>query len=157
MEARGEYEALIARMRNWCARRDRSTSEVERKLQELGMGEKDLAKAIQQLTSEQYLDDVRFTESFVSGRVRIKKWGRIKIKHALKPHQISDSLISAAFQSVIKEDEYEENLRSVLHSKGWRPGKDLSYEQRQKLLRYAYQRGYESSLINAVLDDRGFA
>ncbi|MCH2197421.1 MAG: recombination regulator RecX [Flavobacteriales bacterium] len=138
-------------MRNWCARRDRSTSEVERKLQELGMGEKDRAKAIQQLTSEQYLDDVRFTESFVSGRVRIKKWGRIKIKHALKPHQISDGLIVAAFDSVIDEEEYKENLRSILFAKGWRPETRLSYKDTQKLMRFAFQRGYETSLINELL------
>lgn len=155
MEEPSEYYEGVARIRNWCARRDRSTAEVHRKLTELGFTSEQCDKAIQQLTDEQFLDDLRFAESFASGHLRIKKWGRIKIAHALKQHQLSEQAISAAIKAVFSEEEYLDNLTKVLRSKGWKPGQTLSYDDRQKLLRYAYQRGFEPSLINELLDAKG--
>ncbi len=144
-------EATIKLMQ-FCAYRDRSQKEVEVKLKEMRM----IPQACEQITiklmQEDFLNEERFARSFVRGKFRIKKWGRIKIIQELKAREISTPLITLAL-SEIEEKEYYDTLVKVAEKKSLLIKEKDPFKKRKKLSNYLLQRGYESSLIYEVIGE----
>lgn len=147
-------EATI-KMMQFCAYRDRSQKEVEEKLKELRM----IPQACEQITiklmQENFLNEERFARSFVRGKFRIKKWGRIKIKQELKKREISAPLIKTAFTE-IDDSEYISTLEEVAGKKLKLIKESNPYKKKQKLVNYLQQRGFEIPLILQVTEDFKF-
>ena len=51
---------------------------------------------------------------FAGGKFRIKQWGRVKIKYALKQKQVSPYCIKKAL-AAIDENDYNEPLQNYLN------------------------------------------
>ena len=147
-------EATIKLMQ-FCAYRDRSQKEVETKLREMRM----IPQACEQITiklmQENFLNEERFARSFVRGKFRIKKWGRIKIKQELKQREISAPLIKIAFTE-IDDSEYITTLEEVASKKLKLIKEPDPYKKKQKLVYYLQQRGFEIPLIIQVTEDFKF-
>jgi regulatory protein len=84
----------------------------------------------------------------VSGKFRIKRWGRIKIKNHLNQKFISKYSIDKAIKE-IDLDEYWSSLNYLAEKKL----RDLSVEknewnQKVKLSKFLQSKGYESDLIS---------
>lgn len=144
-------EATIKLMQ-YCAYRDRSHKEVEEKLEDMRMIPAAREKIIIQLMQEDFLNEERFARSFVRGKFRIKKWGRIKIKNELKQRQISSPIIKLALTE-IDEDEYGRTLLELLEKKKNLIKESNPYKLKQKLGNYLLQKGYESHLIFLFVDE----
>lgn len=143
LEAKQKIEA-------WCAYRDRCHSETYDKLRSYGLDEEDTHILIADLISNRFLDEQRFAESYVSGKFRIKKWGRVKIKMHLKALQIPDRCVVEAFKQ-IEEEEYNQTL-SDLAQKKWLSLQGTSFEKKVKVRNFLLSKGYENDLIYNVLD-----
>ena len=63
-----------------------------RKLYELGADEEVAEEVIVYLIGENFINEERFAKAFAGGKFRIKKWGKIKIKQALKEKGLSPLL-----------------------------------------------------------------
>jgi len=104
------------------------------------------------LIEEGCLNEERFAKIFAGGKFRIKQWGRIKIKAALKQKQISSYCIAAAMNE-IDETKYNETLRR-LAEKRWNsikgPGIN-GYVKMAKTRDFLLMKGYESSLVSAEI------
>ena len=136
----------------YCAYRDRSHKEIEEKLREMRMIPAACEQIIIQLMQENFLNEERFARSFVRGKFRIKKWGRIKIKQELKFREISAPLIKIALTE-IDEKEYFKTLTILTEKKNALVKEKDPFKKRKKLAGYLLQKGYESSLIFEVLDN----
>ena len=79
----------LKRMQRYCAYQDRCHSEVRTKLIELGVYGDTLEEIMAELVIERFLDEERFARSYVRGKFRLKKWGRVRIKRELKLRKIS--------------------------------------------------------------------
>ena len=144
-------EATLKLMQ-YCAYRDRSHKEVEEKLREMRMIPAACEQIIVQLMQENFLNEERFARSFVRGKFRIKKWGRIKIKQELKFREISAPLIKIALTE-IDETEYFNTLTELAQKKNALLKEKDPFKKRKKLANYLLQKGYESALIFEVLDN----
>lgn len=144
-------EATIKLMQ-YCAYRDRSHKEVEDKLEEMRMIPAAREQIIIKLMQEDFLNEERFARSFVRGKFRIKKWGRVKIKNELKQRQISTPIINLAL-SEIDENVYLSTLNQLLEKKKSLIKEENSYILKQKLGNYLLQKGYESYLIFGLMDE----
>lgn len=144
-------EATLKLMQ-YCAYRDRSHKEVEEKLREMRMIPAACEQIIVQLMQENFLNEERFARSFVRGKFRIKKWGRIKIKQELKFREISAPLIKIAL-SEIDEKEYFNTLAELAQKKNALVKEKDPFKKRKKLANYLLQKGFESALIFEVLDN----
>ncbi|GAA3944223.1 regulatory protein RecX [Hymenobacter algoricola] len=138
----------------FCAYQERNQKEVESKLREYGLNEDEAGEIIIRLSREKLLDEERFAQAFVRGKVRIKKWGRRRITQELKQKGISDYCIKVGMKE-IDGDEYYQNLVDVLEKRD-RVEKERNQRlRRQKLTMFMTVKGYENDLIRMALDDLG--
>lgn len=145
-------DEALAKLQRYCAYQDRCHKEVKEKLNELGIWGDDAGQVIVALIEDKFLDEERFARSFVRGKYRFKKWGRIKIKQELKKKDISGYCLKMGFQE-IDEQEYMENLASIIHKKNDFLKAKNQYERKAKLAKYAITKGYESHLVWQIVND----
>lgn len=145
LEAKAKLEAL-------CAYQERCQFEIDQKLRTWGFDGEDRMILISDLISNRFLDEERFASAFVSGKFRIKKWGRIKIKSHLAQKHISNHSI----QKALKEIDGDEYWKALIHL-AQRKWNDLYREKdpwnkKVKLSRFLQSKGYEGDLIQDAID-----
>ena len=143
-------DALV-KLQKYCAYQDRCHQEVRNKLITLGVYGEDLEQVISQLIEENYLNEVRYAQSYVRGKYRIKKWGRHKIKLSLKQKGVTDYCIDKGLAE-IDEDIYRQNLMELTQQRKNLYEKPLSFQNQQKIKAFLMRKGYELDLIHQALD-----
>ena len=144
------FEEVLKKAENFCAYQERCTDDVYSKLKALKLDEKDKSKIIKHLLENNFINDERYALSFARGKFRIKKWGKLKIKAALKAKKISLQLIEKALCS-IDEKEYRQTIQLMVQQqkkKNFPPSSEFIY----KLKRHLYAKGFEVDDITG-LDD----
>lgn len=143
-------EATLKLMQ-FCAYRDRSQKEVEDRLIEMRMIPEAREQIIIKLMQEDFLNEERFARSFVRGKFRIKKWGRIRIKQELKFRDISEPVIRLGMTE-IDEKKYLETLYELAEKKFDLIKETNTFKRRKKLSDYLLQKGYEAGLVYEAVD-----
>ncbi|MCB7482205.1 regulatory protein RecX [Christiangramia sediminis] len=139
-------DEALQKLMHYCAYRDRSQKEVENKLDEMRMIPEAKEKIIISLMQENFLNEERFARSFVRGKFRIKKWGRVKITQELKKKEISSPIIKLGL-SEIKESDYIKTLYELAEKKEEKTTEPNSFKKKKKLADHLLRKGYESSLV----------
>src|SRR5688500_18246210 len=134
------------KIRRYCAYQERSHQEVRNKLYEYGLHRPDVDEVIASLIMEGFLNEERFAKAFAGGKFRMKKWGRIKIIHALESKGISRNCILIGLRE-IDEAAYVETLRELLNEKSRSLKEDNIYARRDRLSKFAIQKGFEPELV----------
>jgi regulatory protein len=137
-------EQIIFKLEAFCAYQERCTQEVRTKLERLGADESLSMEVIKLLKENSFLDEKRFVEAYVQGKLRIKKWGRQKIKAALFQKRIDAKLIQEGIYAFISDEEYQLVMESLIERKN----RELSTEKnpqikKQKLMRFLLSRGFQ--------------
>ncbi len=140
----------LAKLQRYCAYQDRCHQEVRNKLLDLGIYGEDLEQIIVQLIEEKFLDEERFARSYVRGKFRINKWGKIRIKQELKRRNISDYCIRKGMEE-ISEEAYLEQAQAVIENKARLTKETDAFKKRKKLASYAIRRGYESEMVWSIV------
>ena len=146
-------EQALVKMEAWCAYQDRCLFEVQNKLETWKIDFQTQDKIIEKLILNRFLDEKRFVESYISGKVRIKRWGRIKIKYQLFQKRVDKKLIEEGLNSVDQEI-YWNNLIALANRKTMeiKPSKN-PWKAKQKIMTYLSSKGYEQDLIFEVLNE----
>jgi len=143
-------EQALQKLRHFCAYQERSHSEVQQKLWDLGVRRAEHDEIISSLIEDDYLNEERFARAFAGGKFRMKEWGRKKILFALKEKRVSDYCIRMAMKE-IPEDDYRHVLEKLAEKK-WNELKGEQYLVRQKKTQdYLIQKGYETQLVSTVV------
>lgn len=142
----------LEKARNYCAYQERCQQEVIQKLKSFKLTEDEMNYVLLQLVQGQYLNEERFARSYVSGKIRIKKWGRRKINYHLKQKGLTEACIKLGHQE-IDTTEYFQVLVDLAQYKWEQTKESNQYKKKQKVMSYLYGRGFESDLIREVLDD----
>ncbi|XOV68887.1 MAG: regulatory protein RecX [Fluviicola sp.] len=145
LEAKTKLEAL-------CAYQERCSQELDRKMRTWGLDQEDRDALLADLITNNFLSEERFAEAFVSGKVNIKRWGKIKIRQHLKQKAISDYSIKKAMEGV--EDEvYFGNLKHLAERKYVTLKGPDDYNKKVKLYRYLSGKGYEAEFVKEVVEE----
>jgi len=134
----------------FCAYQERTQQEVRDRLKDWGVWGDDAEEIIGELIVQNYLNEERFAKSFAGGKFRVKGWGKRKIQQHLKQRGISGYNLDQALKE-IEPDDYRQTLADLLDKKRRSLHDDNPLVIKQKLVRYAMSKGYESDLIFAVL------
>ena len=134
------------KIRRYCAFQERSHQEVRNKLFEYGIYRSDIDEILTDLITEGYLNEERFSKAFAGGKFRMKKWGRIKISHALESKGVSPNCIRIGLKE-IDDTSYVNTLRDLIQEKSRQVDEENIFVLRDRISKYAIQKGYEADIV----------
>ena len=108
-------------------------------------------KIISFLTNNDFLNDERFVKFFIQGKLRIKKWGKIKLKYELKSRGINYKLVDTYLKN-ISDDEYVSYFEEFSSNK-IKFLKGTLDQKKRSFINYFTYRGWENELIYKKLRD----
>ena len=146
------YKEALSYTMDLCSRQEKCSSEIMEKLKKFKVQEASMVKVLQTLKKEGFIDESRYAGMFVRDKLRINRWGKIKIQYMLSAKRIPDEIIRDALDG-IDDQNYLEILKEELSKKQKSVKAENPFEVRNKLARFAQQRGFESGLIFQVLDE----
>lgn len=147
------YQQAKVKMEAWCAYQERCQHEVSTKLKSLGLNYELIDQLLAELIASRFIDEERFAEAYVSGKFRIKNWGKVKIKQHLKAKQISAYSIEKALKSITREDYLETILRLIRKKQKDLKASDSPYQQKAKVFQYLQSKGFEFGDIELAWED----
>jgi len=145
-------EEALSRLQNLCSAQEKCTGDVLDKLRRWNVPEEEREKIVASLVKDKFIDDHRFAEFFVRDKQRINKWGREKIRYALVNKNLGKEIIEEALSGLPLEN-YETALRDLLSRKSRELARHEGYEKRNRLVRFAIQRGFDYDLIFRLVDE----
>lgn len=134
----------------YCIYQERCHKEVIAKLKTLGMIPSVIDKIISELIKANYLNETRFTQSFVRGKFRIKKWGKNRILQELKVREISSFNIKLGMKE-ISDDNYQKTFYELFEKRRREVKQLTKTEQKKKIFSYMSYRGWENSKVYEAL------
>lgn len=147
-------EQALQKLKQYCAYQERSHSEVQQKLWELGVYRSEHDGIIAALIEEDYLNEERFAKSFAGGKFRMKDWGRKKIHYGLKEKGVSEYLIKQAMKE-IDEESYRKTLQALAEKKYTSLKGEQYLVRKKKTMDYLLQKGFEPALVTGVVNGFG--
>lgn len=146
-----DEKLILEKMRSYCMYQERCIQEVKKKLTRLQVIPKSKSKIINHLIDDDYLNEVRFTKSFIQGKLRIKKWGRIKLNYELKIRGVKKFIIDEEINKISKRDYYDYfNEFSINKIKTLKGSKE---QKKRSFINYFTYRGWENNLIYEKLNE----
>ena len=134
-----------------CARAEHCSHEMAEKMRKWDMADDAVARVMERLTKERYVDDERYCRFFVRDKIRYNKWGRRKVEQALYMKRIPGD-IAARVLDEVDPDVYADILRPLLAAKRKTTKAASDYELNGKLTRFALGRGFTPDIIRRCLD-----
>ena len=145
-----EQEAYL-QLAALCAQAEHCQHEMLEKMRKWELPEPVQARVMARLVKERYVDDERYARAFVKDKIRYNKWGRRKVQQALWLKRI-DSDIQQTVLDEISDDDYLKVLKPLLKQKSKGVKAESDYERNQKLVRFAFGRGFTFDIIRQCLD-----
>ena len=102
-----DEKIIIEKIQSYCLYQDRCVKEVKNKLYSFKVSSQLVENIVEYLIDNDYLNEERYTKMFIQGKLRIKKWGRIKLKYELKSKGIDIKIINEHINQINEEDYIE--------------------------------------------------
>ncbi|MBU1370118.1 MAG: RecX family transcriptional regulator [Bacteroidetes bacterium] len=144
------YNYFLEKARHYCDYQERTIEEVRQKLKGWSISDAQITKIINQLETEDLINEERFARGYALGKLRNNHWGRNKIMAGMYSKGLSELMIQIGL-SEIDDEEYLDILRKVLEHKKINEKDPFKY--RMKLAQYAYQKGFQNKLIWEVINE----
>lgn len=134
------------RLEHYCAYQERCHQEVRQKLKEMHMIPEVIDAVVVHLLEHDFLNEERFAKTYVTGKFKIKKWGRLRLIQGLKQKDISKYNINLA-TATLKEEEYIDTFNALAEKKLNTICETNSLKKKRKLADYLLYRGWEPHLV----------
>ncbi len=140
-------EEITEKIKYYCKYQERCCSEVKEKLYSFNISKAEVEDVLNEMIRQGYVDDKRFAVAFARGKFKLKKWGKQKIKNALKQKYISDECISQALNAIDKNE-----YKNVFYSLADKKLNSLTivksiYTKKRKVSDYLLQKGFDQQLV----------
>lgn len=135
-----------------CAKSEQCSSYIRSKLESWGLDSSEATSVIETLIRENFINDQRYSESFVRDKYRHNKWGKVKIAAHLRSKNIEPEVIVTSL-SLLDDDQYRQMITETLNSHRKFIKAKNQYDLKGKLLRFGLSKGFESHLIYDILNE----
>lgn len=139
-------DEALKKMERYCSYQERCHKEVTQKLHGMRMIPDVIDHIVVNLMQNNFLNEERYAKAFVSGKFRIKKWGKHRLTRELKQRDIGKTLITMALQT-ISDVEYLETFHALAEKKAESITEKNVLKKKKKLADYLFYRGWESHLV----------
>jgi len=147
-----DFKKYLGIAANYCANRERPTSDVVNMLVRHNVGEGLAIRIVEWLKNEKFLDERRYCEAYVKDKFRFNKWGKIKLKYEMKKKGVDDGLIGEVLEQV-PVDEYAGAIKELAEKKWRQLNDDNTHIKKQKTARYLINKGFEPLLVMDILNE----
>ncbi len=130
------FNEALQKAAAYCSLSEKCEYEVKEKLRTWDVSNTDVAKVIDQLRHDDFINDARYCTYYTRDKFRFNRWGKIKIGMMLRSKQLPEEEITNALAQ-IDEAEYEEALVVILQTKLKSLTYKFEYEKQGKLFRFA--------------------
>ena len=144
-------EQVLYKLTSLCARAEYCQHDMLEKMRKWEVNSVDKAEIMEYLLREKYVDEERYARHFISDKLRFNKWGRRKVEQALYMKRIPESIYRPILDEQCDED-YEDILMPLLRNKLRTVKGKNSYDIRNKIIRFALSRGFETDLVLKAVD-----
>ena len=134
------------KLEHYCAYQERCHKEVKQKLTDMRMIPEAIDVIVVHLIQHNFLNEERFAKTFVSGKFRIKAWGRRRLTFELKQKDISKVNINQALTS-IPDMEYIGFFNDLAEKRANLLKEPNLYKKRKQFIDYFLYRGWEPHLV----------
>jgi regulatory protein len=138
-------------MARFCSYQERTVNQVREKLSLRKIDPVDAERIINKLIGEGFINEERFAVSYMLGKFRQNKWGRNKIRYAMRGMGIDNRLIDKA-AGAIDEEEYGFQLRKIIRKKAGESKLD-PYVKKNKIANFLIGKGFESDLVWGIIKE----
>lgn len=145
-------EEAQKKLENYCAYQERCHKEVRTKLRDMKIIPEAIDNIMVHLIENNYLNEERFAKAFVSGKFRIKKWGKNRLIRELKFREISKYSIDVALKE-IDQEAYYTTLDELTKKRIDQVKEKNSFKKKKKVADYLLYRGWESHLVYEKLNE----
>ena len=143
---------IEGKLQYYCSYQDRCHKEVKAKLKSFKISSDELNEIVSNLIKDNYLNESRFSKSFVRGKFNIKNWGRVRIVNELKLRNISIYNINLGLKEIDDQD-YINKLEDIFNKKLSSLSNLNSNLKKKKIISYLLYRGWESNLIYSKVNE----
>ena len=137
LRRKGEY---------YCSYQERCHAEVHKKLKTYTSSNTDIKEVISKLIADDFLNETRFSESFVRGKFKNKNWGKIRLILELKKRSISKKNIEIAMKQ-INQNIYEAKFKERFNFLIEKFKNEKKIIMKKKIFDYFNYRGWEHEII----------
>jgi len=134
------------KLEHFCAYQERCHKEVIQKLRSMHMIPEAIDVIVVHLIQHNFLNEERFAKTFVSGKFRIKAWGRRRLTFELKQKDVSKVNINQALAH-ISDAEYIGVFNDLAEKKADSIKERNVLKKKKKFTEYFLYRGWESHLV----------
>jgi regulatory protein len=132
--------------------RDRSRVEIARRLRQAGYAEDIIEEVLGRLSDIGFVDDARFSRSWVESRSVARGIGKARIKWELRQKGVEADLVEEATSEIDEETEYQSAARAARAKWGKDHNPDAS-AKRRRLASYLQRQGFGWDVIKRVVDE----
>jgi len=147
-----DLENITRKLEAFCAYQERCLFEIKNKLEEFDLSDSEKTSIISSLKTNKFWNEERFAEAYCQGKVRIKRWGKQKIKSGMIQKHVEFGIIKSALES-IDELNYSIAIQSLYEKKS----QELKSEKdpwikKQKIMRFLASRGFSFEEIKNLVN-----
>lgn len=145
-------DQVLDKMAKYCAYQERCVKDVTEKLKTFELTQKEKDEILDYLIDNRFVNNTRFAQAFVKGKINQSGWGLNKIRFHLMQKGIDKQIIDEALQTY-DEEAYRQRLIDVLKIKAKTVKAENDFERNRKLAAYALQKGFEAHLVWEVIKE----
>jgi regulatory protein len=138
-------EAKI-KMARFCSYRERAPEEVRMKLAEYNLNEGDMEQIMKVLIEQDFVNERRFARAYANGKLRINKWGKLKIKQGLEHFKVDPDRIEEALHK-LPQDQYQTTLIKHIEKKLGSLKDTDPFVRNHKAAQFVISKGFEPELV----------
>lgn len=141
---------FVTKAEQYCATGEQCRSAVRDKLLTWGANQVLRERIVEYLTENDFINEERYCRIYCESKIRLQKWGRVKIAYQLRSKRIDNSTINKALQE-IDEEEYQRTLNNLTENKNNSIVEPDNKKRRAKLMSFLSSHGFTINEIeNAV-------
>jgi regulatory protein len=140
------FEWVLEKAKKICSKQEKCVCDIRQKLQAWEVEDADIERVIDVLLNENFIDEKRYAAFFAADKLRFNRWGKQKIAYALRQKGVDQVLIGNALKE-LDEAEYKKMIDEELKKKCSQIHCANKNKMREKIFRFAQNRGYEQDYI----------